>query len=63
MPSSVPSELVPLRAFNVDDHRVVELALILNLLDHAADFMVGVSNVGGEDFDLADVKLFLDHRK
>ena len=40
-------------AANVDDKGVVEFAFVLNLLNHAANFMVGVGGVGGEDFGLA----------
>ena len=41
----------------VDDERVVELAEILEVLDHAADLVVVVGDIGGEDLHLADVEL------
>ena len=50
-------------ADNVDDQRVVELALVLHFLDDAADFMVGVGGIGGEHFGLARVKRLLDQRE
>ena len=46
-------------AVDVDDQRVVELAHVLDRLDHAADLVVGVGDVGGEDVDLADEHLLL----
>ena len=46
-------------AVDVDDQRVVELAQVLEGLDHAADLVVAVGGVGGEDFDLADEELLL----
>ena len=46
-------------AADIDDERVVELALVLDLLDHAANFMVGVGGVGGEDLRLAGEELLL----
>ena len=46
-------------AADVDDQRVVELAHVLDGLDHAADLMVGVGEVGGVDFDLPDEHLLL----
>ena len=46
-------------AVDVDDQRVVELAHVLDGLDHAADLVVGVGDVGGEDLDLADEQLLL----
>ena len=48
-------------AADIDDQRIVELALVLNFLDHAADFMVSVGGIGGEDLGLARVELLLDH--
>ena len=42
-------------AANVDDQRVVELALVLNLLNHAANLIIGIGRVGGEDLGLARV--------
>ena len=35
-------------AADVDDQRVVELAHVLDRLDHAADLVVGVGEVGGD---------------
>ena len=49
----------PVVAADVDDQRVVELALVLDLLDHPADFMVGVGDVGAEDLRLAGEELLL----
>ena len=46
-------------AADVDDERVVELAHVLDGLDHAADLVVGVGEVGGIDLDLADEHLLL----
>ena len=40
-------------AADVDDQRVVEFAHVLDRLDHAADLVVGVGRVGGEDLRLA----------
>ena len=37
---------------DVDDQRVVELAHVLDCLDHAADLVVGVGRVAGEHFGL-----------
>src|ERR1700722_4149160 len=50
-------------ADDVDDQCVVELALVLNLLDHAAYLMVGVSSVAGKDLGLARIELLLDFRE
>ena len=44
-------------AFDVDDQRVVELAQVLDRLDDAADLVVGVGDVGGEDLGLAREQL------
>ena len=33
----------------------IELALVLDLLDHAANFMIGIGGIGGEDLGLARV--------
>ena len=41
-------------AVDVDDQRVVELAHVLDRLDHAADLVVGVGHVRGEDIHLAE---------
>ena len=46
-------------AVDVDDERVVELAHVLDGLDDAADFVVVVGLIGGEDFDLLDKELLL----
>ena len=43
--------------------RVVELAQVLEGLDHAPDLVVVVGGVGGEDLDLADVELLLLRRQ
>ena len=50
-------------AADIDDQRIVELAHVLDRLDHAADLMVGVGHVGGEDLDLADEHLLLVGRE
>lgn len=44
---------------DVDDQCVVELAEVLVLLDDAADLVVAVRRVRGEDLDLADEQLLL----
>ena len=44
-------------AADVDDERVVELAHVLDRLDHAADLVVGVGEIGGIDLGLADEEL------
>ena len=49
-------------AVDVDDQRVVELAQVLEGLDHAADLVVVVGGIGGEDLDLADEELLLLRR-
>ena len=46
-------------AADVDDQRVVELAHVLDRLDHAADLVVGIGDVGGEDLGLAGEQLLL----
>ena len=46
-------------AADVDDQRVVELAQVLDRLDHAADLMVGVGDVGGEHLGLTREELLL----
>src|SRR5208283_5633700 len=48
---------------DVDDERVVEFAFVLNLLDHAADLMIGIGGVSGEDLGLARIELLLDQRE
>ena len=50
-------------ALDVDDQRVVELAQVLHRLDHPADLMVGVGDVGREDIHLAEKQLLLVGRK
>ena len=44
-------------AVDVDDERVVEFAHLLDGVDDAADLMIAVGGVGGEDFDLLDEEL------
>ena len=46
-------------AVDIDDQRVVELAEVVDRLDDAADLVVGVGDVGGEDFDLPKEQLLL----
>ena len=46
-------------AVDVDDQRVVELAHVLDRLDDAADRIVGIGDIGGEDLGLADEELLL----
>ncbi len=46
-------------AVDVDDERVVELAHVLDGLDDAADLVVVVGRIGGEDFHLLDEELLL----
>ena len=50
-------------AADVDDQRVVELAHVLDGLDHAADLVVGIGQVGGVDVGLADEELLLFGRE
>ena len=50
-------------ADDVDDERVVELALVLHFLDHAANLMVGVGGIGGEDLRLARIEFLLYQRE
>ena len=50
-------------AADVDDQRVVELAHVLDRLDDAADLMVGIGGVGGEDLRLARIEFLLHQRK
>jgi len=49
-------------AADVDDQGVVELAHVVHRLDDAADLMVGVGDVGGEDLRLAREELLLVSR-
>ena len=44
-------------AADVDDQRVVELAGVLDRLDHATDLVVGIGQVRRVDVGLADVEL------
>ena len=46
-------------ALDIDDQRVVELAHVLDRLDHAADLVVGVGDIGGEHLRLAGEQLLL----
>ena len=46
-------------AADVDDQRVIELAQVFHGLDHPADFVVGIGDVGGEDFRLVGEHLLL----
>jgi hypothetical protein len=39
-------------AADVDDQCIIELAHVLDRLDHSADLMIGVSGIGGEDLRL-----------
>ena len=50
-------------AADIDDERVIEFALVLNLLNYAAYFIVGVGGIGGEDFRLARVEFLLNQRE
>ena len=50
-------------AADVDDQRVVELAHVLDRLDHAANLMVGVGRVAGKHFRLAGIEFLLQERK
>jgi hypothetical protein len=49
-------------AADVDDERVVELAHVLDGLDHAADLVVGIGGIGGKHFRLARIQ-FLAHER
>ena len=57
VPTVVPSALVPLSPTDVDDQRVVELALVFDLLNYPANLIVGISRVGGKDVRLTDEEL------
>ena len=59
VPIGEPSALEPLSPADVDDERVVELAHVLDGLDHPADLVVGVGQVRGVDLGLADEQLLL----
>ena len=50
-------------AGDVDDQRVVELAHVLDRLDHPPDLAVGVGEVGGVDVGLPDEELLLVRRE
>ena len=63
MPLGEPSALRAVVAADVDDQRVVELAHVLDGLDHAADLVVGVGEIGGVDVRLADEELLLVGRQ
>ena len=53
----------PVVAVDVDDQRVVELAHVLDRLDHAAYLVVGIGGIGGEYLGLARIEFFLEQRK
>ena len=46
-------------AADVDDQRVVPLAQVVDRLDHPADLVVGIGEVGGVDVGLPDEELLL----
>lgn len=48
-PVRVPSGAGAVVARDEKDQGIVELALVLDLLDHPPDLVVGVSHIGGED--------------
>ena len=50
-------------AGDVDDQRVVELAHILDRLDHAADLVVGIGGVGSEHLRLPGEEFLLVGRQ
>ena len=50
-------------AADVDDQRVVELAHVLDGLDDAADLVVGIGGVAGEDLRLARIEFLLQQGK
>src|SRR5580704_3564362 len=50
-------------AANVDNERVVELALILNFLNDPANLMVGIGGITSENLSLARVKFLLEQRE
>src|SRR5271156_2717365 len=47
-------------AVDVDNQRVVELALVLDLLNYAANLIVGVGGVGGKYLRFAGVHLLFE---
>lgn len=53
----MPSEAAAVVADHIKDERIIELAEILNRLNHA-DFMVGVAAKAGEDLHLPGEKPF-----
>ena len=63
VPSMRPFGARAVVADDVDDERVVELPHVLHGLDHAADLIVGVRRVAGEDLGLARVEPLLDRRE
>ena len=54
-----PLGAVAVVATDIDDQRIVELALVLHLLDHPPDLVVGIGHVRGEDIHLAKEHLLL----
>src|SRR4029077_3475616 len=50
-------------AANVDNERVVELALILNFLNDSANLMVGIGDISSENLSLVRVEFLLDERE
>src|SRR6476659_1371330 len=50
-------------AANVDNERVVELALILNFLNDPANLMVGIGGISSENLSLARVEFLLKQRE
>ena len=50
-------------AVDIDDQRVVELAHILDFLDHAADLVVGIGRIAGEHLRLPGEELLLVGRQ
>src|SRR5260370_31834815 len=49
-------------AANVDNERVIELALILNFLNDPANLMVGIGDISSENLSLARVEVLLEQR-
>ena len=50
-------------AADINDERVVELAHVLDLLNHPANLVVGIGHIGGKDFSLAGIEFLLDQRE
>jgi hypothetical protein len=48
---------------DIDDQRVIELALVLDFLDHAADLVIGIGGIGGEHLRLSCEQLLLIGRQ